>query len=569
MLVLQDNWKELFRPHILERGLDYYETGAVGEITSTDDGFQAVVEGTKDYEVEIEIRDGEIQDMWCSCPYAEEGQNCKHMAAVLFEIEEKGYKGDAGGHSAAPGQAGLRESEEELAQVIRKIPEDEIRKLLLELAAEDESLQNRIMTQYTECVSERQLIRLKKEIENIAYRYSDRYEFVDWKNAFGYVCDMEEFLDNNVQKLIEKGYFMQAFELVNAVFIQVGNQDMDDSGGETEQLADVCYGYWKKILEHCGNEEIKKMFAWFSRNQSAGVVVDYMEEYIQDFLMNEFHDEDLLRQKLAMLDEEIEKAGSKTDCGKRWSAHYGYENNILKRLEIMEELHFPENEIQEYKKKNWRFAAIRKLQLSEYLEEGKLFEAIGVLKESKEMDKDSPGWVAEYSARLIELYQKLGMEKEYKDELIFQLFTFRQKDLGFVEKLKETCTGKEWEEYRERLLSEKNTWTIRYALLEKEGLYERLLEEIAASGSVSSINQYEKVLKERFPEQVRDIYVRYVKNQAEYTSDRKRYKELIQYLKKIKNYPGGDAAAAGIAREWRAGYGRRSAMMDELRKAGF
>lgn len=79
---MMDYWKGLFRSHILERGLNYYETGAVKEVKDTEQGFWAMVEGSEDYEVEIEIRDGAIHDMWCTCPYAEDGNYCKHMAAV-------------------------------------------------------------------------------------------------------------------------------------------------------------------------------------------------------------------------------------------------------------------------------------------------------------------------------------------------------------------------------------------------------------------------------------------------------------------------------------------------------
>lgn len=37
---------------------------------------------------EIEIEEDRVYDMHCSCPYAEEGNYCKHMAAVLYKIEE-------------------------------------------------------------------------------------------------------------------------------------------------------------------------------------------------------------------------------------------------------------------------------------------------------------------------------------------------------------------------------------------------------------------------------------------------------------------------------------------------
>ena len=86
---------------------------------------------------------------------------------------------------------------------------------------------------------------------------------------------------------------------------------------------------------------------------------------------------------------------------------------------------------------------------------------------------------------------------------------------------------------------------------------------------ILNVDKYENVLKKKFPEQMRDIYISYVQKQAERTGDRKRYRELMQYLKKIRRYPGGKEKAAEIAENWRALYCRRSAMMDELQKAGF
>ena len=78
-----------------------------------------------------------------------------------------------------------------------------------------------------------------------------------------------------------------------------------------------------------------------------------------------------------------------------------------------------------------------------------------------------------------------------------------------------------------------------------------------------------KVLKEKFPEQVRDIYITYPHFESERADNRSRYRELMKYLKKIRRYPGGKEKASEIAENWRAMYYRRTAMMDEMRKAGF
>ena len=45
----------------------------------------------------------------------------------------------------------------------------------------------------------------------------------------------------------------------------------------------------------------------------------------------------------------IEGQTDSMDCGNTWSARYGYENNILKRLEIMRWLGYLEKEIGDYR----------------------------------------------------------------------------------------------------------------------------------------------------------------------------------------------------------------------------
>lgn len=81
-------WKHLFPAHILERGWDYYQSDAVENLQKSETGYTAEVEGTEIYDVEVELSQNTVQDMWCSCPYAEDGAYCKHMAAVLYALEE-------------------------------------------------------------------------------------------------------------------------------------------------------------------------------------------------------------------------------------------------------------------------------------------------------------------------------------------------------------------------------------------------------------------------------------------------------------------------------------------------
>ena len=556
-------WKDLFREHILARGEAYYYEGAVQDLEKTEHGYHAMVEGTEDYEVDIELEDGQICEMYCTCPYADDGNNCKHMAAVLYEIEEQ-EEAD----SLTEG-SGSDQSKEELKEIIEKIPEMELRSFVKQLAGQDNEIRNTLMTRYAVRIDEKQMHRLKQGVDQIVWEYGDRSGFIDYQNAWDFTHEMTGYLTDKVDTLMERSCWRQAFELTNYVFQTIGNIGMDDSDEGTSQVANTCYDKWKEILENCTEEVRDEMFTWFTSHLSCNYMIDYMEEYVEEFLANEFRNREMLEKKLKYLDEMIERQTSSTECGKTWSVRYGFENNILKRLEIMNQLGYPEQEIREYRKKHWRFSAVRGLEIQEDIERGELDEAIRLLGESKELDRAYPGLIARYCEQLISIYETQSDEKSYKEELAYYVLRCPQHNLAYIQKLKAVCTEQEWEQYREQILQNHMNYNVIYPLMEAEGMYERMLDCLKREEFILNVDKYEKVLKEKFPEQIRDIYISYLQKEAARAGNRNRYREMMQYLKKIRRYPDGKEKAAEIAGNWRASYYRRSAMMDELRKAGF
>ena len=91
MVIKLAKWKQLFAPQILLRGRNYYDSALV-EIEAMDErSNEASVAGTDTYSVEILFRKGQVVQMTYSCPYADGGEKCKHMAAVLFAAESVRY----------------------------------------------------------------------------------------------------------------------------------------------------------------------------------------------------------------------------------------------------------------------------------------------------------------------------------------------------------------------------------------------------------------------------------------------------------------------------------------------
>ena len=121
-------WKELFKPWILARGQEYFECGQVVELKEIGSRILAQVSGTQLYQVAIERSGANVLQMNCDCSYADGGGNCKHMASVLFALEET-----------------QRETRMDWQVALDNLSEEQLRNLLRTLAEGDGSLQDRIV----------------------------------------------------------------------------------------------------------------------------------------------------------------------------------------------------------------------------------------------------------------------------------------------------------------------------------------------------------------------------------------------------------------------------------------
>ena len=249
-------WKSLFSSQILKRGFDYFEEGNVMELARTQEGYRALVAGTENYEVEISIRDEKVYDMGCDCPYAADGYYCKHMAAVLYTIEEEIFQPGKNSvtDQCATGEEKAEKKQDELREAVATIPEPELREIVEKKAREDTGLYNWIMIRYG-TVTPVQVMRIKERVDEIAWRYSDRNGFVDYFDGMDYAQELCDFLDREVGTLVRENHLMEAFDLVNYVFHEVGTRGLDGSNGEHNWVADECYRIWEEILEKCNSAQ--------------------------------------------------------------------------------------------------------------------------------------------------------------------------------------------------------------------------------------------------------------------------------------------------------------------------
>lgn len=127
------NWQHLFDFTTLQKGRDYYDDGRVKLLSSSEPIITAIVSGHDPYLVRMIPGQKQPRKMTCSCPHAASGYRCKHMAAVLYALEDSctstfpdpisSYQPEAGQKALSKAQANPK------AQIlpILKISENEIK----------------------------------------------------------------------------------------------------------------------------------------------------------------------------------------------------------------------------------------------------------------------------------------------------------------------------------------------------------------------------------------------------------------------------------------------------------
>jgi len=546
------SWYQAFAEQILSRGLDYYQRGLVNKIDIREDFIEASVYGSRVYEVKIKLEDGKITNMKCNCPYAYDGNNCKHMAAVLYGVDD-----------AEPMH---KEHSEEirgsLDDLINGADVRVVRNFLANILMNDEKLLNQFKRHLKCELTPEDMKRYKNQINGIFDSHSGLYGFIDYYSAGEFATELQEFFDEEISGMVESEQYDEAFELTNDIFIKLSNQDMDDSDGETRMIAESCMEVWEDILEYSDKPLKTKMFRWFIEHVN-GSVVDYMEEYLEKILFDHFKEEAFLAEKLVFTDHQVRKFKKEEDS---WLRGYAAGKWAIRRIAIMEEQQVAEMTINEYCEKHLEFSEVRKYYIERCIERKAYDKAIHLLEEGKQVDRNYFGLVRHYSLQLKSIYKQTGNNQAYEKELWSLIREYSKGDMEIFNELKALYSEGEWEKQREIIFNDISPYSGVADLYESEKLYDRLLQVVLESPNLNTLQAYEKSLKKLYPQELLEKYEVAVRDMASHTTNRKRYREIVTLLRRMQEYPVGREKVNKLVDEWRTIYRNPRAMMDELSK---
>lgn len=564
------DWKKLFAMHILERGYDYYCDHAVENMEISDDIIRADVIGSEDYEVEISLSNGQVTDMYCSCPYALDGRNCKHMAAVLYEwsenkVEEKKEEENAINTDLFQPAYTINACKKKLnaaEELVSSANEEDVRSFLAAVLAEDEKLLLRFHNTINKQVTRGDINNYIRQVDIITDRYLGRNHFISYYEADGFISELEEIIDEDVHRMIDNGNYLSAFEVMNYIFVLIGDVDMDDSDGGTGMLADRIYQLWLELLVKVSPEEKRKMFDWFTSHLD-GSVIDYLEEYIEQIIMGKFEEKEYEQAKLDFIEDMIARSEHKDSD---WSRDYGVGKWAVRYLEMLQEKKASDEKIKEVCKRYWKNSSVRRYYVDICMKKKEYDHVLQILDECILLDKQYAGLIFEYNEKKKEIYLLQGNRSAYIEQLWKLVIEYEAGNLELYRELKKQYTAEEWLVKREEIFKKLPAYAHVDRLYNEEKLYDRLLVYVLNSPGLYALQEYEKVLKKEYPEQILDKYKDEVSKMAVHTSDRKNYAHLVSLLRKMQQVKGGSKVVGQIVAEWNIKYKNRPAMMDELRK---
>ena len=548
MIFMSSTWKKCFKDYILERGYDYYCSEMIEHFDVCSNTISAVVNGTDDYEVEIELKNNIPENMYCTCPYAEDGNNCKHMAAVLFKWEYE-----------IKSSAKIKQYEN-IKEIVNTADEQMIRKFLYDIISNDEIMRLRFLNTINKTTNKDTLNVYKNLVDSTIDEHCGYEGYIDYYGAADFIDDLIKFKDD-VEILIQKGQYTDAFELSYYICSQAEKVEMDDSDGGLSYLFDEYTYLCNIIIEKSDNASKDILFNKLSELMEDDSL-EYLYEYIENIFYSNFREDKYLSNKLKYIQSKIDKLKISDDT---WTSSYRIEGLVTKKLDLMLENNSRFNEIESYCMDNWKYSEVRKWLCDKYISDKNYESAVNIYKESINIDTDFPGLVCEYRNKLKKLYKLTNKIDEYKTQLWLLVTKDDCNNIEQYRELKNLYSEKEWETVREKVFESMPKQYNFAALYNEEKLYDRLLK-IVLDGSMYYLMEYDKILAKLYPNEILDKYEVEINKLAQTTASRKEYKNWVKILKRIRHFKGGKEKVNKVVSEWRIKYKNRPALMDELKQ---
>jgi len=548
MTLTLKNFKKVIASEILERGRSYFDNERVVALEMQDERmWLAEVEGSDFYEVEIDGSDGTLICS-CTCPY-EHGVHCKHVAAVLFAIEEQFSEYIEG----TAKKTGPKSAKTDLAKLVSNLSKEERIAFIMEQVAQDRNFANSLRARFVPDKTQSAALYLQT-VNSILRAESDRDGYMETAGAHRAEKKLRHMLAE-ADAASARGEYDRSVSIFTALLSGIATHITrveDDSGELLGCIEDALEGL-EQLATKAAPQTRAAIFAFCI--QEASLPRASRSETLWPLLniaartfVGSAEREQLFRAPDAVSGQNATRREPILSFG------VDQTSAVEIKLEIIRREDGPQAAL-DFMAKHIHLTKIRSMLIAEHMNAGRLDIAHKLITEGIELAKqyNLPGLVAPYQKQRLELAQHEDdpvLVKHLARELLLT-----QYDATYYFLLKTLVPPAEWKMYSDKLiadlLEQRSGLALVIQIYYQEERWKDLLD-LAPRAWHSIIPQHHEPLEKRFPKEMVALYEKQIPATMKFNPNRGGYRYVGELLRHIRAL-GEDALGVNVQKlRWNA-----------------
>ncbi len=561
---------------LVKKAETFLRQGKVDELEETKPGhWIAFVRDQKDCDVQIQLTGAEVGD--CTCDCGAETMPCEHVAAVLLSLRDRLAGLPAKPARSAKGIAAkkpVRKKKETFDDILNRVPHDELKAFIKEAFGRQRDFRNMFMARFSEPDDTVGKEGYAKLVKNILRSGVSRWGYIDGRGIRKVSKPMNQLL-KQAQIQLDKKQFLGPIQLAQVLLEEISERFTTDydNGGYLQGFIHEGMQFFQKTFESAYASQSLKNELWnYLLEQCPNArYLEYgstFHEEMMQLLVNYAQPGESEARLHAVLDDQLTSvaAGSRSDFigGFRRKYWLRWKIDLYRTLERNTEAHALIDA-------NLNVPEFRQIKVDTAIEAERWEEAFALIRAGMTLAQQEkfPGLVVQWKKQMLRI-ALLQNDVSQIRAIALDLFRTDRYQLEYFKTIKASYPPDAWPQVARSIIVEleKREQPAEYLLpiLVEEQDWPGMLACIRKDARFDMLLRYEGIFLEHFPEDSEKLYVIWLRQTADRASNRDEYKQVVILLQNLLKYPNGKDNVALLLREFREKFGRRPAMMEELKK---
>jgi hypothetical protein len=559
MIIPLNKFEQIIDEKILKRGLAYFKGGAISDFSEISNGeYEAIVSGTEEYTVQLEISNNVITKHNCDCPY-DMGAVCKHVVAVIFHLQQDALELNQPNLSKSKSKK-TKSVSQEVKELLQSISHKELIDFVQETSKKDKKFRNYFLASFGHLSEDQSKGFYQKQIHSILQTAAGRDGWIGWSDMKYVVNTTEPFLEN-AEKYLTSNNFENVFFISTALLEEMTEafQYGDDSNGDLGYFVESAMELLSKLTKEKLPKTLKE---------------EIFEYCISSFKQKLFEGWDW---HLGILDIACELIEQESDadiilsCLDAINGEYERERVQSFKLDLLRKFK-DEKEVEKYINKHISNSSIRTKEIEKAFKNKDFERVIKLSKDGIKCDeKDKPGLAKDWYDWLLKTALVENNTIKIIEYARFRLINSFGGTQDYYQILKENIEDENWHPFLEEIIKEitpKNRWTYTELIRKiyiNEKWWDRLFIMLKQNLSMENIEQNEAYLSKDYSSELIELYSERITNYIEKYIGRNHYQTACEYLRRMKKLGGNDKVNE-LIELFKKQYPQRKALMDELNR---